>query len=173
MAKTLKIFLLRFIAGGCVVIACFYCITQIAWPLVCKMQVQFNEKKANANKINLVSPHLKAVSLNGKTGDKECVLQKVAYYENTYKRVSRSHIKLLEYLEFHYGVAFSEKDIYQIFAKNVSTAHKNMPAFFTWLNFLKNSNFIQVQAGKICLTKLGVEFLQFVRQKNYFLSYSN
>lgn len=171
MAETfnLKTFSVRFLASASVAVTCFYCITQIAWPSVCRMQVLFNERKENSNKQDLVLNNPKKVTQLSENS--ACKLQKLI--SCTYKHISRSHLKLLEYLEFYYGVTFSEREIYQIFAKNVPAAYRNITAFSAWLNFLEKSNFIQVQAGKICLTNVGLEFLQHTRQKRYFIAYSN
>lgn len=164
MAKqtfSLKIFLVYLIAIGSIAVLCFYCTTHVAWPLVCKMQADYNERKSQKK---LKDEDSKAALLK-KDYAKDRRLQRASFLD---RRILKSHIKLLEYLEFHYGIAFSEKDIYEIFIQNTSASNKNMSAFFRCLSFLKKSNFIQAQAGKICLTDEGVKFLKQVRQKNYF-----
>lgn len=169
MAKKfdIKTFSLRFIAGASVAITCFYCTIEVAWPAVCRMQKSFNQRKAAAQKANLIQAGAaKIIPLT--SSDKGCSNQKLVAYAHACKHISKSHIKLLEYLEFQPHTAFSKRDIYNLFAENVPKASRNMAVFVAWLGFLERANFIQVHAGRIGLTKVGLEFLQYTRQNKYF-----
>lgn len=165
MKKKSKVFLFRCALSVGIALSCFYGITEIAWPAVCKMQATYNYRK-NGQKINTTAVEcLKEASLKS-TKKKDFQLHRVAFYESTYKRISKNQLKLLEFLEFYHKNGLLKKDVYQIFLKNVSVTDRNMPTFFKWLRDFKNWQLIRVQFGEVRLTEIGGEFLQYAREKN-------
>lgn len=174
--ENFKVFAIRFSAGVFIAVGCFYCIIEIAWPEVCKMQVQYNERKSSNKAKESSNPkgnyHLK-VAFKNKISLKPASWKQLAFYDNAYKSISKSQLRLLEFLELHYGSTFFEKDIFPVFTKNVSVKKRNMSTFFRWLSYLEGVHLIKVQSGEISLTQEGKEFLQQVRQKKHFISCSN
>lgn len=166
--KNSKLFLFRFILSLVIGLGCFYCIVEIAWPEVQKMQATYNERK-NGQPTNLSDKgHLKATSffknLKSKIGQPKIVAQ---YSSNMHGRVSKNQLKLLEFVEFH-KEGLLQKDLYQIFIKKVFTSNKNMATFFKWLTCLEKWQLIKVQSGRVYLTEMGSKFLQHTRKKNSF-----
>jgi len=165
MKKKSKLFLFRFTLSVGIALSCFYCITAIAWPAVRKMQATYNQKKNVQRTVDPASDYLKESSFKG-VKRKAYELQKVAFYENAYKHISKNQLKLLEFLEFHQNKSLLKKDAYQGFLKNVSANDRNMPTFFKWLHDFKNWQLVKVHFDKVCLTEIGEEFLQYAREKN-------